>query len=329
MHKSLQNNTDHRHNSGKFSFIQISKTILFALVILLIIGYLYLNRAEFSKILMVKKGLLILLILAVATFNIINAIRFKFLYLLAGVRMEFLESFHLNIVATVMNYIMYASPGLLVRAIYLKRRQNLDYSKLVALMIGSLLLSTFVGGIVLATICISQKIFYNRGDLFFLIISFVAIAHVFILPIKAPVINLERFPKIKDLKEKFFEAYESFSANGRTTFQIGVMQFILYLISGMSLYLSFLALGIDMGFLWPFAFGVFVSLVSVVYILPGNLGLQEALIGYFTHNFGGGFEAGLSAAILLRLVSLAFLFAVAPLSWISLLKRGYKGENIG
>jgi hypothetical protein len=66
---------------------------------------------------------------------------------------------------------------------------------------------------------------------------------------------------------------------------------------------------------------VLISITNIFVIVPGNIGIQEVVFGYFTYLSGLLFFQGVIISTLIRVVDLLATLLLIPFSWYFLFYR--------
>ena len=307
-------------NSKKHIF-SLLRILTFTVVLVLLFSYALEQKDELSILRRIDFSDIFWIFWAVFLYNFINALKFFFIYRIAGASLGIWESFGLSIVATTTNLILPGQAGGIVRGIYLHRLYQVPFSKVPALMLGATVLNISLAGIVLLIINFALIFQGRMAPPIIWIISLLASAAILSLWIKGPGWLSRKSGRILNMTRLFFEAWIGFRQNTGTLMLICLLQLLGFLSSGIVLWLVFRSLEVQVDVLSATVLITATTPLSVVNILPGNVGLLEATIAYLSSISGINFMHGLLAAGIRRIISTVFVLALLPISWFLLFKR--------
>lgn len=279
--------------------------IFLFIVSLYIIGHL----EEFRAIRHISFVFLVPILISVLIQHGINGYMNKEFVRYFNVELDFTEYFGLAIVGSMGNYLTPLRGGAAGRAVYLKKKHNLPYTRFMTLFIAGYLVIFFLGGLLGAQTMIG--IYRTRSHLK-LLIFFVALSVAVVLFVLV-------FSRVRLPEGRFFSkiseaitGWEIISGNTGILWRISGAVVANYLLVAIQIYYAFTALGFSIS---PVA-AWFMGLLSVfglfISITPGSLGIQEALVGFLATFFGIGFNQGVMAQGLIRIVNMAVIFSLGP-----------------
>lgn len=217
--------------------------------------------------------------------------------------LKFKEWFGLCMVSEMFNMLLPAKGGTGIRMIYIKDKKGLSMREFLSMSFAVLLTGfTFLG----LSGSIYCHFFLQKAHPVFMVLEsvFIALSISGILLIFAT----EAMGKIFKFKRKYSPmAYllDLKLSSFATICWIGM--FLLYPIK---IYLSFLAIGIELNMADSFEISLILLAASLFQVLPGNIGVKEIITAYIGKQYGIEFETALLASLIDRTILLLFLFPV-------------------
>ena len=241
--------------------------------------------------------------------------------------LSILEAIKLDLSTAYLNYLPLKA-GLFAKGAYLKKVHNIRYTDYVSISLSLTIIQMLTVGVLGTGI----SIYVNSGV--FISSIFIALSTACIL-----VLNI---PK-KSLKSKFFEknrissliadivvGWQILTSDSRFLAIVLLLVCSATLTVGLRLVLCYSFLSLETGIAEILLISLASIPVRVIGIVPGAIGIREAVIGAFDLALGGNFQTGVIAASLDRLILLGCLFVLGPLATHSLSKKMLnQPENIG
>jgi len=302
------------------------RILSFVFVLALLFVYVFEQKDEISILRHIGPSDIFWILWAVFLYNFVNAMRFLMIYRMVGASLGIWENFGLSVVATTTNLLLPGQAGGIARGIYLNRVHQVPFSKVPALMLGAIVLTVSLAGMVLLIINLAalfQGLFVPPIIWMISILGCLAIGSLWIT---GPARLSIKSRRIQNMIQLFFEAWAGFLENPRTLMLICLYQLLSFLCSGTILWLAFRGLEIQIDLMTATVLMIATSLLSTVNILPGNMGLQEATIAYLSTLAGISFIHGFLVATVIRITTTLFVLALLPVSWFLLFKK--KGISI-
>ncbi len=258
------------------------------------------------------------------TFEKLNSIKIEYIFILIGIHfmnfillglthkmplkkhqiiLKFKEWFGLCMVSELFNMLLPAKGGTGIRMIYIKEKKGLSMREFLSMSFAIVLTGfTFLG----ITGTIYCHFFLQKIHPVFTLLEsiFIALAVSGLILIFATeaIGKLFKFKRRYSPKAYLFDLKLSSAA---TICWIGM--FMLYPVK---IYLSFLAIGIELNFTDSFEISLILLAASLFQVLPGNIGIKEVITAYIGKQYGLDFEVALLASLIDRAILLLFLFPV-------------------
>lgn len=296
-------------------------------VLLLVFYYFYINLDSFYILFKVDSGAFLIMLASALLFFYASAVQNAVLIRAVGVPIGIFESFGLTHVSVFVNLFL-PQGATITKAVYLKQRYGVPYSKSPALFLGMIIVFLIMGAGILFITNLSVLIMGNRVPSIFWVFTFLALASGFLFEIEFPKESILRFGKIGELMAIFSDGWKSLRENKPCLLKAAAWQTVMFLSSGIWVATAYHSLGIKINPLLGVSISVFVSFANLVMIIPGNFGVQEMVYGYFTILSGLLFSQGVVVSVLIRGVGLLITLVLAPISWYLLFYiKGIKIET--
>ncbi len=299
---------------------RIIQSIL-AVVMLVSIGYyFYVNINSFEVLLTISGKNVVILSLFYIVSVYFSAVQNALLIRSLGVPLSDAESFGLSNISALVALIV--PQGLtLTKAVYLKQKYSLAYSKSPAWFLGLLIVFLFVGSCIMAltnTIAMLQGV---KVPEILWIITVCGGASSLLFFFDFPKKMTGKLGKIGTLMDNFADGWKELRSNRAYLIKAGFWQTAIFIATGLYVTVAYNSIGIDINPLLGISLSIFIFFSTLITIVPGNLGVQEAVYGYFSYISGLTFIQGVIASTLMRAVGLFITLILAPISWYFLFYR--------
>ncbi len=291
-------------------------------IIVAFIYYLYRNSDQYLELLqlsLVSVSFLVLLTLAIPILNgLINTYMFRSL----GADFSYREGFLLAAVSTLANQLP-ISGGIVTRAMYLKYKHNLSYTKYFSSMLALFFCSVAVYGILGLGILLYWVILRRIAISPVLFIAFALMAScmlIFLFP-------LDRMPAptvVRRWMEQALEGWRVISKDLNLILQLLGLQTLTMITLATRYWLAFHMLSQNVTPSQVILFASASVLTQLVSFAPGGLGVREAIVAAIASALGFETEISVVAVGLDRLVSTIVIVLVG---WVSSIILGRKISN--
>jgi uncharacterized protein (TIRG00374 family) len=280
--------------------------IFFQVIILgYVINYFLNHISDFEHLLNIDfKWISILFLLCI--FSLVPvALEFNYSSKLFNLHLKAKEWIGLSIINTFYNQILPFSSGLFIRAVYLKKKFDLDYSKYSGVMGVSLILNVF-------TSCVIALLIGLFGPFEVAYLTEISVSlSIILISCVVFYLSVKKLTKI-DFRMKFVndfilsvnEGIDLIQENKKFISTILLLQILMNLGFGLRLFLCFWILDLEVSFLIVIFVQSLTMLTTLISITPGNIGIREAVIGNMQVILGVSFEESVLAATLDRIISL-------------------------
>jgi uncharacterized membrane protein YbhN (UPF0104 family) len=278
------------------------------------------NLSSFHLLLELNWKILGVMILFILINIFASASENAVLYQSLGAPVGNVESFGLTNVSAFFNLI-FPQGGTITKAIYLKQRYKIPYSKTPAMYLGLLVIYLVIGaGVILATSIITISM-GGKVPMVLWIAVCCASASGILFMVDFPKGLLPKLGKIGKLLSSYSDGWRSLRTNKSCLIKACIWQLIIFICSGIWVSTAYYSLGIKINPLLGMSLSVLISFTNILIIVPGNLGIQEAVYGYFTLLTGMSFAEGVVVSAFVRIVLLSITLFLTPFSWYFLFYR--------
>lgn len=267
--------------------------------------YLFKNNSLVLNLFSISPYYLLSLGLVWSLIYLIRGYRTKIFLKIFNIETNFKEWFGTTVIASMSNYLLPQS-GIVTKGGYFKFRKKMALTSFLSAHSAEVFLTFLTKGLI------------GLGIVYFLPLSYkeklilAGIFSAFLLVGFLPL--LFRNFQTKSQKfwaQKIFElvlGWRLISRARRRTLLLVISSIIESLLYAAWYFFAFWGLGVEISFLNALILGLLMSILMVIPITPGNLGIQEILVATFSKVGGIGFNEGLAASLLLRGVSIAMSF---------------------
>jgi uncharacterized membrane protein YbhN (UPF0104 family) len=296
------------------------RILLTVLMIVFISYYGYSNREGFKVILEINKIDLICFSIFLLLASFFNAAQNAVLIRSLGVPFSDLESFGLSNISALTNLIV--PQGVTVtKAVYLKHRHGVSYSKFSALFLGLLVIFLLIGALLMAVTNILATMQGIEVPIILWGGALLAGATTLLFFFDAPKEVFSKFGRVGALVGNFSDGWNQIRTNKACLLKACLLQIAIFISLGLSVTFAYHSLGIDISPVLGVSLAVFIAFSNLIAVVPGNLGIQETVYGYLTFVSGLLFVQGIVISMLMRAVGLAITLMIAPISWYFLFFR--------
>jgi uncharacterized membrane protein YbhN (UPF0104 family) len=273
------------------SFLLLAAVVTFGVV------YYTTHREEFQLLSSFSAPAITVLVLLEVLMILSLGFQMKILTDHYGLSITFVQCFRLARMTSVANHMFGFAAGASVKAVYLKRFHDFRYSSFVAATGIAAIIKLMVGGLFATVLLLKLGQTANLLLLIAAAISsstllFLALAH------KIP----QRFFSFWSVMSDLVREWRLIRYDRTMILKLIVLSIILFIIYSLEIYFAFLAFGINASFLISGVITSFDNLAGAVKLIPGNVGIKEAIFGMIAATYGIGINQGVHAAVLHRVI---------------------------
>lgn len=295
-----------RQNSQPIKIQLWHKKLFYLLVFVSLASFLYINKELFFSLKNISSLDLILLSFFSLIAIYINSGQFRYLAEIFDLRLKFKEWFGLAVANTMHNYYTPARWGMLLKAFYLKKSHDLQYSNFISLTAGAYLIGFFLASVSAVFFIILSFFLYQEFNkaVFFISIGLVnatVLLGFFSLYVRFSVV-FKKIPRLYNFVLNVENGLLFFKHNRRLLIKILLLKFIFIVIMAIKLYWAFKAIGVETNLLNILIVQSLVVFSMVLSLTPGNLGVREGIIGLLASMLGIPLKEAVLGAIVDRVV---------------------------
>lgn len=238
------------------------------------------------------------------------------------------ESVGLTYIASAVNLILPLQIGSMVKAVYLKKKLSLTYSRYISIISGTAVINmmiTFIQ-IIFCMIIVSSRILVNEVYTYF----FIAVLVLMVICISIAVKKQEFIMRIlpfKRISVPIMEGFYELITDRKTVVLVSINLLVSSILGGMRFFLIFRMLGFSGDMLDCLLYFGFYNISSIIPILPGNIGLSEAIVGIMNSIMGADFDIGVTTVLINRVYYYIVAIIGAVISALPLWVRYNKCEE--
>jgi uncharacterized membrane protein YbhN (UPF0104 family) len=306
--------------------MELAKRLLqigFSLLVLYLLGrFIAANWKEFETVFEIGWNNFFGLILCLLGLVICSSTRFAHIYRALGARIGYIESFGLYMASGIFNLLLPAQSGSAVRAVYLKERYQIPYSQAPAAILGGLVITFSVGGLIMLLTNLAYIAGGQPPPNILWLVSLIFTASLFFLWMRVPKWLTARLGRVGKMLDLFFAGIQLLRAARKEFFLASLWQLGEFLSAGLAFWVAFNSLDVsNFTFFAGIHFAVIAALLNTVFITPGNIGILEVAIGYVSQIYRFTFIQGLSATALVHGGGYLIYYIIAPISWYFIFHR--------
>jgi uncharacterized membrane protein YbhN (UPF0104 family) len=286
-----------------------------------IVLYALRHKSEFHLISHVSAGeIAILSVLTVITL-LCYAAQLKIVTDHYHLNLTFLLCFGISRATTFVDLWLPFGGGSSLKAIYLNKFHDLRYSSFIASMSVAQIVKLIINGFI-AILLLGVAGFRTHSYLTAVAAAVFASSLTFFL--MAHRVNRKKF-RIPQYVEALMEEWQKIRTDQKTMYKLVLLNIVIFLVKVSVVQAAFRAFGIDMPFIASGLVSNFSTVSGIFNLVPGNLGVQEAVVVLVSAACGKAVNEGLHAAALMRIVRTTWNLALAPVFSRNLLQ---KADNV-
>lgn len=304
--------------------IVLSTTVL-AAVLFLAGFYIARHRDLFSRILSLNvlqySTLSLLVVLGVLN----NGFMLYHYLKNAGIHMPVKEWLSLSALTTVGNQLLFRG-GALAKAFYLKKKHAFAFSRFLPIVWAQFIISLFaIGWMGIAGI--GWLGLTGRGMDAMPMFVFLAVILVPVLVLKLSPDKLPGWLGRNQYVDQMFDSWQSLCGNYSILKVLTVLSIVNIVLYICRLYAAFHYVGADVPFINIYFIALLGILTDFVGIVPGGIGVKEAIVGFVTELYGGKMAEGIVAASLDRAVLVVWVVFLGAIALVYLIGRNCRKKD--
>ncbi len=291
--------------------------IIFAIIVGAAAVYFFRHQEEFYLISSVSVAAIFILSVLTVIGSLAYAIRLKIVTDHYGLNLTLMDCFGISRAVTFIDMWLPFAGASSLKAVYLKKFHNLQYSSFIASMgiaqITRILVNSALAIIllVIASVRINVWLTTAVASIFICTLLFFLLAHRI----------SKRFFRISWYLGTLMEEWGKIRRDHKTIKRLLALSLANFALGVFVVDESFRAFEISIPLAASGLISAFTAISGVINLVPGNLGIQEAVVVVASGMFGRSVNEGLHAAALMRIVRTIWTFALAPAFSPKLLKK--------
>lgn len=257
----------------------------------------------------------------IIVFQFIAGLKIKLLTDIFGLDLKTKEWFGLAQMNSFFNYLPIKG-GAAAKAFYLKGFFDFPYSKFLAVLGASFIITiaTFsaVGVAGMFLVYLKTGIFLSNILIIYLFLTVVPLISFLFLD---RTIRRVKNPHLV----RFFDGWRMIRRSGKRLIFLVISDMMMVLVDAMRIKLSYGAQGVDLDYYMGLVLSPLSNLAAIASQVPAGLGIRETVVGFISEGMGMGFEMGVDASTLDRMILLFWIVILGLLSIVNLIfYRGYR-----
>lgn len=275
-----------------------------------IVIYVLIERVSLMQAIKALDGkTLVLFVLLAVMFQFLNGMSLLLFTRALDVKIGIIEAVGIALATSFANYLGPLSAGLVVRAGYLKTKHDFPYTRFVSITAASYLVTILSASLLGVVILLAQWPSLETGTTF-LLMMFGGTSGICILMAVLPFRPawFEPIPIIGMKLAQSIEGWQTLKKEPILILEQIIITFLFHICNGILLFLALKATNNYVPLFVAISLGIFLSLSLIFRIVPGNLGIQEFAIAAVVSLTHVPPEAGISAALVIRIAQILVVF---------------------
>ncbi len=291
---------------------------LFVLLIVLLAWYVWQNRADMAQLLTLDGGTIALLFVFALGGCIMNCVYHRIILSTFRVPLSLVDWMGVVMVSNAMAYVLPLRADLVFSAAYYKKVKGLSYTKSISIAAGNIVFGvTFsLMEILVALLCCGLLDGQWPLPLWLILIAGLLCVAAFMVIALLLGDRQPAFVRKYRIVREAVEGFNKLLRDRRMLLQLlGCLiinhccQLLLYMV-------CFHAIGMEVTVYEALLYNSMSWLSSILTIVPGNIGIKEAAMGFATGLMGNMFQSGVMVSLLQRVtVMIVYIVAGAAFAW--------------
>ena len=219
-----------------------------------------------------------------------------------GIKLTVPDAIVFTFIASAINLVIPLQMGSVIKVVYYKRKMALSYSRYLSILSGTVVFSLMASFFVLAFSLFFTMLKWNMDKKYVVLVTIIFLAGLavmtVVLRLQDKILGVLPFKTYTSpVMKGFFEIF-----NNKRAMRLCVLNYLLYMVLGGLRFTSiFSILGISAGFEGGMLYFGLQNALSIIPILPGNIGITEAIVGGMHMVLGADFNAGVTTVLLNRI----------------------------
>lgn len=276
--------------------------ILYVVVLIYLIKYVVNNQSIMENILKTSKPIIICTILSTIASVLATAGLDIFCARAFSVEMKTSEVIGLTFIACALNLFLPLQMGSVIKGVCYKKKFELTYSKYISMLSGTAILNLLIAAFQLLgclVIAVAEQGIAGQYLLMLFIVIVIAIIGTVIIIKERSFIR--RIVPFKKYTLPIIDGFYELASNRGAVIGCVCMIFIGIILGSIRFWNIFLSLGSETTIVVSSLYYSIYTSSSLVSILPGNIGIAEAIIGLTNSILGSEFDIGVTVVLVNRI----------------------------
>ena len=291
----------------------IFSIVLFVVILVLLFGYLYQNRADFANLFRLNTSLVLQMLFFAFCGCMMNAIYHKELLLTYNVNLKVRDWVGVVSLANVIAYVVPMRMDLIFSAAYYKKTKNLEYVKSASMAAGNIIFGVAFCAIQVFIALLCAGLLKDQWSLllwglclalFVAVIGFVLFSLFFA---KKCEVFLSKWSFVKKIVDGFNALVLNKALLARLLWILllnNLFHLLLYMV-------CFKGIGMEVTLYEALFYSAVSRIITLVAVVPGNIGIKEMVLGIAATLMGNVFDNGIAVSLLHRVSLMSVHFALA------------------
>jgi len=197
------------------------------------------------------------------------------------------DGIYISVLTTIGNYFTPFKGGMGIRAVYLKKKYKLSYTKFLSSLAGNYILIFFINSIVAlcgTAILLSQGKHIATSLILIFLGLFLSLLIIIVFPVPTGLLKKIQVPLVDKFISRVILVIDGWNIISRDWKTLSRLMFLTFITIPLTLLLyiiEFKSLGIEISFLNVLLFSSISSIAFLISITPGSLGIKEAILILF------------------------------------------------
>ncbi len=291
---------------------------LFAVLIALLVWYVWQNRADMAQLLSLDAGTVTLLFVFALGGCIMNCVYHRIILSTFRVPLSLIDWMGVVMVSNAMAYVLPLRADLVFSAAYYKKVKGLSYTKSVSIAAGNIVFGVTFSLLEILAALLCCGLIDGKWPLPLWLILIAGLICVAAFMIVALVLGDRRpaFIRRYRIVEEAVDGFVQLLRDRRMLLQLLGCLIINHCCHLLLYMVCFRAIGMEVTVYQALLYNSMSWLSSILTIVPGNIGIKEAAVGFATGLMGAMFQSGVMVSLLQRVtVMVVYIVAGAAFAW--------------
>lgn len=303
--------TENQPAKRKLNLKKILSLSLSAILVVLLTLYIWQNRHDMAQLLKLDAGTVALMFLFGLGGCVMNCVYHRIILSTFKVELDLVDWMGVVMVSNVIAFVMPLRADLIFSAAYYKKVKGLAYTRSVSIAAGNVVFGVAFALLETAVALILTGIIDGKWPLALWLILIVGVIGVAAFLVIALVLgdHPPAFVRKHRIVREMVEGFIQLLRDKRMLMELVCCLITNHLFHLLLYMVCFYAIGMEMTIYQALLYNSMSKLSSMLTIVPGNIGIKEAVMGFATGMMGNLFQSGVMVSLLQR-VTLMIVYIV-------------------